>query len=231
MFQSACKEVRESLFGVRSQSKTEEDQMTFGTGTGFLVAPGICVTASHVIHLQGDWRQPIHQNVQVIRAPEIGGKMSNTRLIADFPSHDLAFLEVPDAKDHTPVKLSLAKRNRGEMIGSLGFPLATMKRFRQQQAFVLIERFQSGFISAMYKENRSGHSVNILETDTNIYSGSSGCPGFDQNSEVVGLLSATKTDRQQRGEAYRLAIAMWIPSATIVEKAQVAGIRNLNIVQ
>lgn len=226
MFQSACKSVRESLFGVRSSSRLEDGQMTFGTGTGFLVAPNVCVTASHVIHHKGDWRLPIQSNLQVIRAPEIGGQMQKAELIADFPNKDLAFLRIEHKSDTPIVKMSTAERLRGEQVGSLGFPLATMKRFRQQQAFVLIERFQSGFISARYRENRGGTALNIIETDTNIYSGSSGCPGFDVDANVFGLLSATKTDRQQRGEAYRLAISMWIPSHEIIDAARVAGIRG-----
>ena len=204
----------------------EDGQMTFGTGTGFLIAPNVCVTASHVIHRKGDWRLPIQSQLQVIRAPEIGGQMQKAELIADFPNKDLAFLKIQHAPNVPVVDLSIIERQRGEQMGSLGFPLATMKRFRQQQAFVLIERFQSGFISARYRENRGGTPLNIIETDTNIYSGSSGCPGFDVDGKVFGLLSATKTDNQQRGEAYRLAIAIWIPSIEIIDAARVAGIRN-----
>ena len=226
MFQSSCKSIRESLFGIRSSSKKEDGQMTFGTGTGFLIAPNVCVTASHVIHQNGDWRLPIQSNLQVIRAPEIGGQMKKAELIADFPNKDLAFLRIEHSPDVPVVELSVDERQRGEQVGSLGFPLATMKRFRQQQAFVLIERFQSGFISARYRENRGGTPLNIIETDTNIYSGSSGCPGFTTDAKVFGLLSATKTDRSQKGEAYRLAIAMWIPSIEIIDAARVAGIRK-----
>ncbi|NNE56401.1 MAG: trypsin-like peptidase domain-containing protein [Flavobacteriales bacterium] len=224
MFQSACSTIRESLYGIKCSSQVDGRQIV-GTGTGFLIAPGVVATASHVLHHEGDWSKPIHPHLQVIRAPKVGGQMHKAELIADFPNKDLAFLRIEEEDKIPVVELSTDERQRGEQIGSLGFPLATMKRFRQQQAFVLIERFQSGFVSAKYRQNRGGSPLSIIETDSNIYSGSSGCPGFDPSGKVFGLLSATKTDRQQKGEAYRLAIAMWIPSAEIIDAAHAAGIR------
>ena len=223
MFRKACSKIRESLYGIKCATNVDGKPL-FGTGTGFLVAPGVVVTASHVIHHQGDWRKPIHADLKVIRAPEVGGQMKPAKLIANFPSKDLAFLRIETDSNVPAVELDDSPRVRGEAVGALGFPLSTMKRFRQQHAFVLIERFQSGYISAMYRQNRGGTPLNIIETDTNIYSGSSGCPGFDADGKVFGLLSATKTDRQQKGEAYRLAIAMWIPSNEILEAGKKCGI-------
>lgn len=225
MFQTVCKRIREPLFGIKTSTDLENNQINFGNGTGFLIAENVIVTASHVIHRAGNVNEPIHGIIQVIRAPEVGNQMTNVEVLADFPQIDIAFLKADIDASIAPVKLLTEKKERGEQVGFLGFPLAGMMTVNQKLVFSLTERFQSGFISAVYAEVRGGRTTELYETDSSMYSGSSGCPGFDINGDVFGVHVATKGDRNQKGENARLSIAIQIASTEIIRLAEASGIR------
>lgn len=68
--------------------------MHFGSGTGFLIAPQLCLTAAHVLHHDGQKNAPIHSRIQVIRAPEVGQPMRMARLLGIDDALDLALLQI-----------------------------------------------------------------------------------------------------------------------------------------
>ena len=111
--------------------------------------------------------------------------------------------------------------------GSLGFPLATV----DQRGFNLTLRFQGANISSYANyQDPSGRTL-TYETDSLMYTGSSGCPGVDRDSTVFGLHSRVLLDpnlKQQQGVAPnqtdRLAISLWVPSIDIISFAHDKGI-------
>ncbi len=94
MFESACLKVRESLYGILCQTDVGGRPVHFGSGTGFLIAPQLCLTAAHVLHHDGQKNAPIHSRIQVIRAPEVGQPMRMARLLGIDDALDLALLQI-----------------------------------------------------------------------------------------------------------------------------------------
>src|SRR5476651_2478845 len=146
MFRNACVVIRESIYGVLCQSPAGEDKVTFGNGTAFIIAPGICATAAHVLHVDGNVSNPVHQKIEVIRAPDIGKSMLHAKLIAENIDRDLALIEIIDPLNTTSVVLYNANIERGTTCGSLGFPLSSVDVTNNQVSFNLVERFQGAHI-------------------------------------------------------------------------------------
>jgi hypothetical protein len=86
--------VRESLYGILCQTDVGGRPVHFGSGTGFLIAPQLCLTAAHVLHHDGQKNAPIHSRIQVIRAPEVGQPMRMARLLGIDDALDLALLQI-----------------------------------------------------------------------------------------------------------------------------------------
>jgi hypothetical protein len=217
MFEAACIKVRESLYGILCQTDVRGRPHHFGSGTGFLIAPQLCLTAAHVLHHDGQKNAPVHSRIQVIRAPEVGQPMRMARLLGIDDALDLALLQIDQPGPIDPAR-PIAGQNPsrpaiqhsdlaylalhpetpspGTPCGSLGYPLSTVGMKDNQVAFTLIERFQGSYISSRRPELLSdGRLANIVETDGLMYGGSSGCPGFTTDGQVWGLHFATITEQ------------------------------------
>jgi len=230
MFSGINKTIRNSIYGVLCQSELQGQKVIFGNGTAFMIAPGICVTAAHVLHFDSDKAKPLHQRIEVIRAPEIGGKMIGATLIAENPERDIALIKIHDLADRSMICLSENKIDIGTNCGSLGFPLANIIEINKQWGFNLVERFQGAFISAFQKISYNGKDTfDFYETDALMYGGSSGCPGFTKDGIVFGMHVATVTDGKENTHTNRLAIALWVPSMDIIEFAKKNGITQLMV--
>ena len=94
--------MRESIYGILCQSPIAVDQVNCGNGTAFMIAPGVCATAAHVLHVEGDKSKPLHKKIEVIRTPDIGTPMAEAKLIAEDIDRDLALIEIIN-----PVNLSI----------------------------------------------------------------------------------------------------------------------------
>jgi hypothetical protein len=81
MFQSATKEIRESVYGILCHSNLG-DQEIADHGSGFMIAPGIIATVAHVLHKRGDRNSPLHDIIDVIRSPDIELNMENAYPLA-----------------------------------------------------------------------------------------------------------------------------------------------------
>ncbi len=228
MFKQANKNIRNTIYGVLCQSPIENNQVNFGNGTAFMVAPGICVTAAHVLHIEGDKTKPVHARIEVIRSPDIGKQMNVARLLAEDLDRDIALLEIINPLDSTCVTFHRLPIESGTNCGSLGFPLANVTERNHQMAFNLVERFQGAYISAFQKLNSHGNQVfDFYETDALMYGGSSGCPGFTNDEKIFGMHVATITDGIAKTNSSRLAIALWIPSMDIIAFAKKHGVHHL----
>jgi S1-C subfamily serine protease len=228
MFSKASKNIRTSIYGVLCQSPLKNNQVNFGNGTAFMIAPGICVTAAHVLHIEGNKDKPLHSRIEVIRCPDIGKQMSVARLIAEDIHRDLAILEITNPLDDSTVILHNQSVAIGTNCGALGFPLANVTEINKAMAFNLVERFQGAYISAFQNVSYDKNPTqDFYETDSLMYGGSSGCPGFTKDEIVFGMHVATITDGAATNNSSRLAIALWIPSMDIIKYAASNGIRNI----
>jgi len=242
MFTDACRKNRDAIYGIKSSTQILKNQFVFGTGSGFAIAPGIIATAGHIVHIDNDPKR-IHNTFEVIRSPDIGQQMELATLIAEDPNHDIAFLKVNNPRSEKYLTLEHSKVPTGTSCGSLGFPLGEIIEFEPGKiVFNLVERFQGCFISSFHNIRlESGKLADFYEVDSLMYNGSSGCPGFLQNGNVIGMqsqsmLGNSAADNARRGKSRKikggkkaptntqLAISLWVPSMDIVKSAFSVGI-------
>ncbi len=227
MFRETCKSVRESIYGVLCQSPVGEGQTNYSNGTAFMIAPGVCATASHVLHVEGDRSKPVHKKLEVIRTPEIGRPMLQASLIAENKDRDLALIRIHKPGNLTVLSLYPSKIETGTAIGALGFPLAGVINLNSRIAFNLVERFQGAFISAFQRFSFSDNvQFDFYETDSVVYGGSSGCPGFTMDGRIFGMVIGTASEGNEKSNSARLSISRWVPSMDIIEFAKLQGIET-----
>lgn len=222
MFSKACKSIRESTYGVIGTSiiKQNGPQVTINAtnATAFMVSPGYLITAAHFIHQENKPDKPVHQTFEAIRVPDIGQKMEKAVLVAEDSARDIALLKIEKPKNTTVIKLNGEVLPRGTNCGFLGFPLATIEFMQNgQKKLNLFERFQGAFISN-YLDNHdtSGRQLPFYEIDTLMYSGSSGCPGFDIHGEVFGMQVASRLEKnKEENKTEQIAISLVVPSVDI----------------
>jgi S1-C subfamily serine protease len=237
MFKGACQKNRDSIYGIRAFSQISTKEVNNGMGSGFTIAPGIIATVAHLVHVENNPKKQIHTNFEVIRSPDIGLNMEAATFIAEDPNHDIAFLKINTPRSSNFLTLELNKVSTGTNCGSLGFPLGELTQLPQGIQIGLIERFQGSYISAFRKAlSPSGHLVDFYEIDSLMYNGSSGCPGFLVNSNVIGMQSQSLLGQSAADQANlakgrkintsntQLAISMWVPSMDIIKCAQNNGI-------
>lgn len=231
MFRQICKNNRESIYGVLCQSPIGINQVNFGNGTAFMIAPGVCATAAHVLHVEGDKSKPLHKKIEVIRCPDIGQPMLSATLIAEDINRDLALIKINSQTNNSILKLHNTKIDSGVNCGALGFPLASVAAVNNQISFNLVERFQGAYISAFQKIFYPNNvSLDFYETDSLMYGGSSGCPGFTVDGIIFGMHVATVSEGAAANNSSRLAIALWVPSMDIISFANSQNIAGLTII-
>jgi hypothetical protein len=180
--------------------------------------------------VEGDRSKPLHKKIEVIRAPEIGNKMLAAKLFAEDIDRDLALIEIINPTSISTVTLNKSIVDRGTVCGSLGFPLSTIAVVNNQIAFNLVERFQGAFISAFQRFSLPNNvSLDFYETDSVVYGGSSGCPGFTIEEKVFGMVIGTGAEDNSTNNLSRLAISRWVPSMDIIAFANLNGINKIKV--
>lgn len=188
MFSKCCSKNRQVVYGVLGTSTINQNTINCANGTGFMITPGVIVTAAHLTHQGNDFSKPTHQTFEVIRVPDIGQQMEKATLISEDLIQDIALLKVINTKSKKYLKLHAKKIAIGTNCGSIGFPLAQVMFTQGKKNFNLTERFQGSNISGFVNpRDPSGRSISFYETDALMYSGSSGCPGFTKNGKVFGM--------------------------------------------
>lgn len=225
MFVDATKKIEESLYGIWARSKINKASSDHSTGTGFMIYPGIIVTCSHVIHQKGDIKNPVHKELMVVRAPDIGINAEEVTLLAENPKRDIALLRIDESRNESCVVLEPNLIPRGTPVGSLGFPLSGVVQQKKRLVFKLTLRFQSAYISSYMPVQGNANDAELYETDSLMYNGSSGCPGFIENVNVWGMHNSVRLQQnQERGDTTRLAISNWVPSMRIREFSNNNGV-------
>ena len=224
MFTKSCSQVQESVYGVWARTNLGKTT-NHSNGTGFKISEKNIVTCSHILHQKTDVKRPLHKEVFVIRAPDIGNQAIKVKVLADDPVRDVALLEIDDNAPFLTLDPNL--ESMGTICGSIGFPLCTVKQKGKGIVFDLTLRFQGAHISANYTHTLSGSPFRWYETDSLMYKGSSGCPGFLSNGIVWGMQQKVRVDpalKKKIGDRSRLAISIWLSSIDIIEFARKNGL-------
>jgi serine protease Do len=152
-----------------------EIKLEGGAGSGVIVdAAGIVVTNRHVI---GNRRTVIMRDAD-------GNEFEGTVVLSDGNiDYALIKADIPDAK---PVNFNKDPVREGMTVIAIGHPLG------------LDFTVTKGIVSSA---KRTMHNVDYIQTDVAINPGNSGGPLIDEQGEVVGINSWTRTDAQNVGFA------------------------------
>ena len=233
MFEGACPQIRESVYGIMGLSQIGK-KVNATNGAGFMIAPNYITTVAHVTHYENNFSKPNHQRFEIIRTLDIGIPSKNASLVFEDPVRDIAILKVDDPSSKISVVLDSSIKPPGTPCGSLGFPLSGVTFNKDgTRSWNLQERFRSAYISRFFPELRMGRPLTFYETDTAMYEGSSGCPGFLADGKVMGMQVATVNmnkviqvgkGKQRQTQTERTAISIWIPSPDIISFAKQKGV-------
>ncbi len=236
MFREACSKVRKATYGVKGYSHAEAKKVDITNATGFMIAPRMIVTAAHLLHIENDFKKPVHERFDVISAPDVEQKAEEAKLVAEDSTRDIAILRIDDPRLEDCVVLETGIVPVGASCGSLGFPLSEMTFTKSGIMWNLRERFQGANVSAFFsQEDSPGRLLSYYETDSLMYRGSSGCPGFVVNGNVFAMYirSVVESPGKASGAAKtkkpgqtRLAISIWVPSMDIISFASDNGIQT-----
>ena len=230
MFSKASRDIRESTYGFMGFSLLAEDgpkkTVNVSNGTAFMVAPGFLITAAHTVHQESNRTKPVHQSFEFIRAPEIGQQMEKAIFVAEHPVQDIALLKIEMPKDSHVVTLKDEIVPRGTSCGFLGFPLASVQFMPNgKRHFNLYERFQGASISNYMENTDQAGDKFFYEIDNMMYEGSSGCPAFTTEAEVVGMQVASRMLKQKESQQLeRVAISLIVPSVAILRFLESEGV-------
>ncbi len=231
MFTTACDALRESVYGVIAD---------FGdssvTGTAFMIAPGVCVTAAHVLREGRALRSQVltTPKISVVRSPDIlktPMKISEARLLAEDVDIDLALIEIMEPTSSTSVKLLYhTQAGVGTSCGTLGFPFSSYTFYTSPGGQSLLkadfnEHFRGAYISGFRSVRSFAGSEalhDIYETDSPMYIGSSGSPGFTEDGSVFGMHVGGVNDNE--------IFEVWLPSTYIINLATQNHVNRLQVV-
>jgi len=222
MYAKACELVRNNVYGLIASSLRKEGDtvnMSFGNATGFMVSPGYIITAGHFVHVDKDFSKPIHNFFEIIKASNIGGQTQVAEFVAEDSVLDIAVLKGPEISEEK-LLIKDGIMPRGTSCGFLGFPLSNVEVNPDgKKQFHLRERFQGGFISNFSKEERSpGKIYGYYETDGLMYEGSSGCPCFNTEGEIIGMQIASQMRKKKDGEGIdQVSLSLSISSPEIIK--------------
>jgi len=219
-FVKACAANRRAIYGLLASSPIKPQGTNLSNGSAFMVAPGLLVTAAHSVYFENDPTKPPHKRYELIRAPDVGQQMEIATLVAVDNVKDLALLRIAAPRSTARLKMLKGRVPSGTPCGSLGFPLAQVGVTSQGVvSFNLWERFQGANVSRFGTDtDNNGNTITFYETDSLMYEGSSGCPGFIRSGEVFGVQSRSLVQAPKAGAAAvtRLAISMWVSSTDII---------------
>lgn len=165
-------------------------QGSLGSGTGFIVAPGIVATNRHVI--DDELIETLRISFPTPHEHTEGPFSCTLRYISD--EHDIAFLQIE--APHPALELAAtAKLRRGQPVLTIGNP-ALGDEF-------LLNAIAAGIVSSEFLIG--GHKYRRISI--NVHAGNSGGPILDQAGCVVGIVSCVATDKA--------GIAFCIPADTV----------------
>jgi S1-C subfamily serine protease len=230
-FASATAKVREAVYAVLATGHNGP-HIGAEAATAFCIAPGVLVTAAHVLHSEGLGGGP-PDKIEVIAAPDLSGAniaAEIATILADDPKRDLALLSIDNPKSKRTVRLLRQPARIGTPCGCVGFPLTESSLVNGTPQVSFFERFRGAYLAislttALFND---GPAVSCWETDALMYPGSSGCPGYIESGDVFGMhirsrLSAPSADAAEG--SHRMALSLWVAAEEITAFAERADVR------
>jgi hypothetical protein len=118
-----------------------------------MIAPGVLITAAHLVHADGDSTRKVHTVFEVIGAVDIGQKMERATFVAEDVLRDTALLRLDNPRSISCVSLETTRVPTGTSCGSLWFRLARVVSSPSGPSLSLAERFQGASISAFHAQS------------------------------------------------------------------------------
>lgn len=181
-----------------------------GTGSGFIVAPGVVVTNVHVI--EG------FQNVEILVNGRRYRDRKPGRVIAQYPIHDIAVVRVEDL-DGQIARIATADPAQGSRVWAFGFPgLAHSFDVDPVYSATLTEGIVSRplYEGITIQSERRG-TTRLVQHTAEISPGNSGGPLFDACNRVVGVNTQMSSERSSQ-------ILVSVSSGILPELLRQAGV-------
>ncbi len=204
--QTSVDEAERGIVRVVVILETPEGRMLYGSGSGFVVAPNLVVTAAHVV-------QPARQRADygVAVVPPEGDGLIPARIIRFSPLSELALLEFR-GPDTQPLTISTVEPQPGDGVVALGYPDVDYQGATGSDLLRPTPASRtSGQISSLRDRAPTGDQIPTINHQAVISSGSSGGPLLDECGRVLGVnawhVSGTDT-RETRGVSTRAAMLL-----------------------
>lgn len=181
--------------------ETPDGRMLYGSGSGFVVAPNLVVTAAHVV-------QPARQRAEygVAVVPPQGDGLIPARIIRFSPLSELALLEFR-GPELPPLTISTVEPHSGDGVVALGYPDVDYQGATGADLLRPTPASRtSGQISSLRDRAPTGDAIPTINHQAVISSGSSGGPLLDECGRVIGVNSwhvSGADTRETRGVATR----------------------------
>lgn len=206
MFATAYTDVEQCTYAVLAAIDLGAEGIDYGKGTAFMVSPGLLITAAHVLYVAGEYSRPRFPKLGVLWAPEVDAySFESVDVLGQDIARDLALLRIPNQRHSHSVRFCTHQLSVGTACSYFGF-LAERRVTGTGCPYIFRSRSEEGTIHSFVTERRiTGQLVDYYRTDSVMYSGLSGCPGFTSTGEVFGLHVASEMVNGQRG------LSRWVP--------------------
>ncbi|MBI4549780.1 MAG: serine protease [Candidatus Omnitrophica bacterium] len=146
-------------------------------GAGFIIESGLIATNAHTVQHAG--------KITVILRDSTEAQATLVRLV---PEQDLALIQIPPSFPAPPARLGDSDRLR---IGDHVYTLPA--------SALLQGTLNGGNIRGLGTSKRAPakDAVTLIQLDFGLYQGDSGCPVFDRNGNVIGLITAALAARDK----------------------------------
>lgn len=162
-----------------------------GSGSGFLIQPGILATNKHVINnaFESDIKVRFPSAEDDLKGPY------DVRVVYKHPNRDLALLEVETDLPSLVLKKNYSLR-KGQDVIAIGNP-----------GGIDYKTLENAVSKGIMSTNVSLKSGNFFQLTIAINHGNSGGPVIDSDGEVLGVITLTENNYDKDGLAYAIPVS------------------------